>query len=127
MALVKLRARLANGTSRVMTDADRRTNQQAIAVARDQAQLPAFVATGTTRWQAIRRAYEQVASALVATGQSEDRRLAGDVRQFLSEHPDLKTTPEMFAARHARNLSAKPPGSEVPPPELTPGDPGRRR
>ena len=127
MALVKLRARLAGGTTRVMTDADRRTNQQAIAVATDQATLPEFVAAGSKRWQAIRRAYEQVASALVATGQSEDRGLAGDVRQFLSEHPDVKTTPEIFAVRHARNLSVKRPGSEVPPPEPTPRGSGRRR
>jgi hypothetical protein len=127
IALVKLRARLASGTSRVMTDADRRTNQQAIAVARNQAQLPAFVATGTTRWQAIRRAYEQVVSALVATGESEDRRLAGDVRLFLSEHPDMKTTPEIFAARHARNMSANRQTPGLPPPTLKPSDLGRSR
>ncbi len=127
MALVKIRARLRVEGSRQIADADRRTNQQAIAVARNQAQLPAFVGTGTTRWQAIRRAYEQVASALVATGQAEDRRLAGDVRQFLSEHPDVMTTPEIFAARHARNLSANRPAPKVPPPEPGPRDPGRQR
>ena len=56
MALIKLRARLAGGTSRVMTDADRRTNQQAIAIARKQVELPSFVATGKTRWQRPGRA-----------------------------------------------------------------------
>lgn len=127
MALVKLRARLAGGASRVMTDADRRTNQQAIAIARNQVELPPFVATGKTRWQTIRGLYEQAVAALAATGQIEDRRLAGDVSQFLSEHPDMNTTPEIFAARHARNLSANRPTPALPPPEPIQRDPGRRR
>src|SRR3546814_5238213 len=47
--LVKLRARLASGASGVMTKADRRTNEQAIAVARGRANLPSFIAKGKTR------------------------------------------------------------------------------
>lgn len=127
MALVKLRARLAGGAGRVMTDADRRTNQQAIAVARNQGALPPFVATGKTRWQTIRGAYERAVAALVATGQSEDRRLAGDVRQFLSDHPDMNTTPEVFAAHHARAIAAM--NSKAVPgvPDRPPKDLGRER
>src|SRR3546814_10099667 len=73
MALVKLRARLRTEGSRQITNADRRTNEQAIAVARGQAELPPFIAKGKTRWQEIRHAYRQAAVALDATGQSEDR------------------------------------------------------
>jgi hypothetical protein len=104
MALVKLRARLASGASPAMTDADRRTNEQAVAVARGQSVLPPFVAKGKTRWQKIREAYGQAAAALGATGQSEDQALADDVRNFLDNHPNMNATPEIFAAHHTRNL-----------------------
>ena len=127
MALVKLRARLATGVSRVMTDADRRTNEQAIAVARGQAELPPFIAKGKTRWQEIRQAYSQAAAALDATGQSEDRELAGDVRGFLDKHPDMNATPEIFAARHAQNLTEARPKVEPLAPESATHYRGRGR
>ena len=117
MALVKLRARLASGVSRVMTESDRRTNEQAIAVARGQAELPPFIAKAKTRWQEIRHAYSQAAAALNATGQSDDRILASDVRGFLDKHPDMNATPEIFAVRHARNLSAARSKPEPPTPD----------
>ena len=107
IALVKLRARLASGASRVVTDADRRTNGQAIAVARGDDQLPPFIAAGTFRWRAIRGAYEQTAAALDATGQSDDRELASDVRNFLDKHQGMNATPEVFAAHHARDLATQ--------------------
>ena len=127
IALVKLRARLASGVSRVMTDADRRTNEQAIAVARGQAELPPFIAKGKTRWQEIRQAYSQAAAALDATGQSEDRELAGDVRGFLDKHPDMNATPEIFAARHAQNLTEARPKVEPLAPESATHYRGRGR
>ncbi len=126
MALVKLRARLAKGVSRVMTNADRRTNEQAIAVARGQAELPPFIAKGKTRWQGIRHAYSQAAAALDATGHSDDRSLAGDVRGFLDKHPDINATPEIFAARHARHLEENRPKPGMPG-EPSPRDRGRGR
>jgi len=89
-----------------MTNADRRTNEQAVAVARGKVELPPFIAKGKTRWQKIRHAYSQAAVALDATGQPEDRTLASDVRGFLDAHPDLNATPEIFAAHHARILAA---------------------
>ena len=106
MALVKLRARLRTEGSRQKTTADRRTNEQAIAVARGQNQLPPFIAVGTFRWREIRRANQQAAAALNATGQSDDRELASDVRAFLDKHQGMNATPEVFAAHHARNLTA---------------------
>ena len=106
MALVKLRARLRSEGSREISQSDRRTNEQAIAVARGQDQLPPFIAAGTFRWREIRRAYEQTAAALDATGQAGDRELAGDVRAFLDKHQGMNATPEVFAAHHARNLAA---------------------
>jgi hypothetical protein len=48
MALVKLRA-AAREESRRISNADRRTNEQAIAVARGQDRLPPFIAAGTVR------------------------------------------------------------------------------
>lgn len=107
MALVKLRARLASGSARVITDADRRTNQQAVAVATGQATLPEFVAAGSRRWQAIRAAYAQAAVALDATGATEDRALATDVRAFLDKRQGVNATPEVFAALHRRNLKTE--------------------
>ena len=127
MALVKLRARLASGASRVMTNADRRTNEQAVAVARGQAELPPFIAKGKMRWQAIRDAYSQAAVALDATGRSEDRTLASDVRGFLDKHPDMNATPEIFAAHHARKLASARAKSDLLTSEHSPGDRGRKR
>tara|TARA_R110001606_G_scaffold241078_1_gene389094 strand:- start:26139 stop:27191 length:1053 start_codon:yes stop_codon:yes gene_type:complete len=105
MALVKLRARLRTGTSRQMADADRRTNEQAIAVAHGQAALPAFIAVGADRWQEIRAAYSLAAAALDATGSTDDRELASDVRGFLDKHQGMNATPEVFAAHHSRLLN----------------------
>ena len=116
MALVKLRTRLAGGASRVMTVADRHTNEQAVAIARGQVELPAFVGHGKTRWQEIRQAYGQAAAALNATGQSDDQALAQDVRTFLDKHPDMNATPEIFAKRYAQKLSRDRQTRQAPPP-----------
>lgn len=118
IALVKLRARLRTEGSRQMTTSDRRTNEQAIAVARGQAELPTFVTKGKSRWQQIRQAYSQAAAALDATGQGDDKTLANDLRGFLDKHCDLNATPEIFAVHHSRNLAvarAKPELSALDP------------
>lgn len=107
MALVKLRARLRSGTGGQMTDADRRTNEQALAAARGQAALPAFIGAGKDRWEKICMAYRRAASALDATGLTEDRNLASDVRDFLGKHQGMNATPEIFAARYSRQLDLK--------------------
>jgi hypothetical protein len=127
MALVKLRARLRAEGSRRITDADRRTNEQAIAVARSQDQLPPFIAAGTFRWQAIRRAYEQTATALDATGQAHDRELAKDVRTFLDKHRGMNATPEVFAAHFARIMAVEKSKAGPAAPERPPNDHGRGR
>jgi hypothetical protein len=126
MALVKLRARLRTEGSRQMTNADRRTNEQAVAVARGENQLPPFVAAGTFRWHEIRRAYEQTAAELDATGQADDRELASDVRAFLDKHQGMNATPEVFAAHHARRLDRAGRSHEGPN-EPRPPDKGRGR
>ena len=107
MALVKLRARLRTEGGRQITQSDRRTNEQAIAIAKGEDQLPPFIAAGTFRWQEIRRAYEQTAAALDATGQADDRELAKDVRTFLDKHQGMNATPEVFAAQYVRILEAE--------------------
>ena len=117
MALVKLRARLRTEGSRQTSDADRRINEQAIAVARGQATLPAFVARGTERWQEIRAAYTQAAAALDATGATDDRELASDVRGFLDKRKGMNATPEVFEARHAQSLNRGVPPSDVVSPD----------
>ena len=105
MALVKLRARLRSEGTRQITQSDRRTNEQAIAVARGEDTLPAFIAKGAKRWQEIRAAYSLVAFALDATGEAEDFELASDVRGFLDKHPSMNATPKVFAAHHAKQLN----------------------
>ena len=127
MALVKLRARLRTEGSRQITQSDRRTNEQAIAVARGQDQLPPFIAAGTFRWQEIRRAYEQTADALDATGQSDDRELAKDVRTFLDKHQGMNATPEVFAAHHSKRLDRSVLPMDAKPPDHMPPDKGRGR
>jgi hypothetical protein len=127
MALVKLRARLRTEGSRQITQSDRLTNEQAIAVARGEEQLPPFIAAGTIRWREIRGAYEQTAAALDATGQTDDRELASDVRAFLDKHQGMNATPEMFAAHHARRMAAVPNKAVSPAPDRLPKDPGRGR
>jgi type IV secretion system T-DNA border endonuclease VirD2 len=127
MALVKLRARLRTEGSRQITQSDRRTNEQAIAVAQGRDQLPPFIAAGTFRWQEIRRAYEQTAAALDATGQADDRELASDVRTFLDKHQGMNATPEVFAAHHAKLLNRTVPPKDVKPPDRPLPDRGRGR
>lgn len=127
MALVKLRARLRTEGSRQITQSDRRTNEQAIAVARGQDQLPPFIAAGTFRWQEIRRAYEQTADALDATGQADDRELAKDVRTFLDKHQGMNATPEVFAQYHAQRLGHKPSSLQREGPDLPSRFGGRSR
>jgi type IV secretion system T-DNA border endonuclease VirD2 len=127
MALVKLRARLRTEGTRQITRSDRRTNEQAIAVARGQEQFPPFIAAGTFRWQEVRRAYEQTADALDATGQAEDRELAKDVRRFLDKHQGMNATPEVFAAHHARLLKRASNPPNIEPPSLLQRDKWRGR
>lgn len=127
MPLVKLRARLRTEGSHQITQSDRRTNEQAIAVARGQEQLPPFIAAGTVRWQEIRRAYQQTADALCATGQADDRELAKDVRTFLDKHQGLNATPEVFAAHHAKRLDRSVSPMDAKPPDHMPPDKGRGR
>ena len=127
MALVKLRARLRSEGGRQISESDRRTNRQAIAVASGQETLPAFIGKGTTRWQQIRRAYAQAVAALDATGRSEDQQLAGDVRGFLASHIGMNATPEVFAARHAEAMRRKAQAPKNDLPEHPPRDRGRTR
>ncbi len=127
MALVKLRARLRAEGGRQITQSDRRTNEQAIAVAKGQDQLPPFIAAGTFRWSEIRRAYEQTADALDATGQADDRELASDVRGFLDKHQGMNATPEVFAAQYSRLLIRAVPSMDATPSDDRPTDKGRGR
>ena len=127
MALVKLRARFRSEGSRQISDSDRQTNEQAIAVARGQQQLPEFVSAGTRRWGEIRVAYGQTADALDATGNTDDRKLAEDVRGFLDKHDKMNSTPEVFAARHAELMKRALPKPEVAPPDRPSPRPGRGR
>ncbi len=127
MALVKLRARLQTEGGRQITQSDRRTNEQAIAVAKGQDQLPPFIAAGTFRWQEIRRAYEQTADALDATGQADDRELAKDVRTFLGKHQGMNATPEVFAAHHRQKLQLARQSPNKLPPKPTDPERGRSR
>ncbi len=127
MALVKLRARLRTEGSRQMTNADRSTNEHAIAVARGQAKLPPFIAAGNFRWREIRLAYEQSADALEATGTADDRDLASDVRAFLDKRRGMNATPAVFAAHHENRLKRSVSSANVDVPQQSPPDNGRQR
>lgn len=127
MALVKIRARLRGEGGRQIADSDRRTNEQAIAVASGRATLPEFIAAGTERWQAIRAAYRQAAAALDATGGTEDRELANDVRGFLDKHQGMNATPEVFAAHHAQRLNRSETRKDAEPPARRPPEKGISR
>jgi type IV secretion system T-DNA border endonuclease VirD2 len=127
IALVKLRARLRTEGSRQITQSDRRTNEQAIAVARGEATLPSFIARGTARWREIRAAYSQAATALDATGQPDDRELASDVRGFLDKHQGINSTPEVFAAHYAQALAEEKTKEEMPALNRPQKDHGRGR
>lgn len=127
MALVKLRARFRSEGSRQVSDADRRTNAHAVAVARGQEALPEFIAVGTRRWNEIRVAYKQTAAELDATGSADDRKLAADVRGFLDKHEKTNATPEVFAQRHAQMMKRGSKAPEVVPPDGPPRDKGRSR
>ena len=127
MALIKLRGRLRSEGGRQFSTADRRTNEQALAVARGQQQLPPFIAKGTSRWKEICRSYALVRAALESTGVAEDRTLADDVREFLGTHLGMNATPEVFAARHATSLDRASKAARVDRPEGPPLDQGRTR
>ena len=127
IALIKLRARLRVEGGHRIASADRRTNEQAIAGARCQDQLPSFIGAGAIRWQEIRRAYEQTATALDATGKAADRELARDVRTFLDKHKGMNATPEVFALRQVQILEPSPHRSKPKAPEGPPLDHGRSR
>ena len=127
MALVKLRGRLRMGSPQQFTESDRRTNEQAVAVASGEQPLPAFVAKGTSRWQQICLAYYVAASALDATGKSGDGALADDVRGWLAKHLGMKATPEVFAARHAEAMSRESQTPTVNPVQHSPRRRGHAR
>ena len=127
IALVKLRARLRSEGTRQIAQSDRRTNEQAIAVAKGQDQLPPFIAAGTVRWKEIRRAYEQTADALDATGQPDDRELASDVRSFLAKHQGMNATPEVFAAHYVKVPNFSIPKRAIEPIRSPATDKGRDR
>jgi type IV secretion system T-DNA border endonuclease VirD2 len=127
MALVKLRARLRAEGPRQITQSDRRTNEQAIAVARGEATLPSFIARGAARWREIRTAYSRAAAALDATKQSDDRELADDVRTFLDKHMGMNATPEVFAAHFSKLLDGPELRMDVQLPGRSPPDKGKSR
>jgi type IV secretion system T-DNA border endonuclease VirD2 len=127
MALVKLRVRFRSEGGRQISDADRRTNEQAIAVARGKEGLPAFVAIGTRRWNAIRAAYRESAAILDMSDHAGDRKLADDVRGFLGIHDQLNTTPEVFAARHAQIRAEQLKKRDISLPDSCPPRGGRGR
>jgi type IV secretion system T-DNA border endonuclease VirD2 len=110
-----------------ITLSDRRTNEQSIAVARGPEPLPPFIAVGTFRWQEIRRAYEQTADALDATGQAADVELAKDVRTFLGKHQGMNATPAVFAAQYARLIAADQSEAAMPASDRPHKDRGRGR
>jgi hypothetical protein len=69
----------------------------------------------------------QAAAGLDATGQADDRELASDIRGFLDKHQGMNATPEVFAAHHARIISAEKSKADMPAPDRKPPDKGRGR
>jgi type IV secretion system T-DNA border endonuclease VirD2 len=133
MALTQLRARIRSGASRQPTEADLRQAREAMQVALGKAQQPAFVSKTRTRWQDIRRRYEVAAEWLDRSADREDRRLAGDVRQFIQERASIETIPDRMLreaetrVREAQERTRSGPAPDQGVPRGTPPPPTRRR
>lgn len=133
MALAQLRARIRNGASRQPTDADLRQAREAMQIALGKAEQPAFVTKIRARWQDTKRRFESAAEQLDQSVSREDRRLAGDVRQFIQERANIETIPDRaLREAHERVQKAREHGRGIQPsdqgvPRGTPPPPSRRR
>lgn len=110
MALTQLRARIRSGASRQPTEADLRQAREAMQIALGKAEQPAFVSKLRARWTATKLTYEAAAEQLDRTGDSEDRKLASDVRQFVKERAEIETIPDRMlrdAERRVREAQAR--------------------
>jgi hypothetical protein len=133
MALTQLRARIRSGASRQPTEADLRQAREAMQIALGKAEQPPFVSKTRERWQDTKRRYEAAAERLDHSPDREDRKLAGDVRQFIEERASIETIPErMLREAEARVREAQErtrtglaSGQDVP--RGTPPPPTRRR
>jgi type IV secretion system T-DNA border endonuclease VirD2 len=133
MALTQLRARIRSGVSLQPTEADLRQAREAMQVALGKAQQPAFVSKTRARWQDTRRRYEAAADQLDRSPDRGDRKLAGDVRQFIQERASIETIPDRMLyeaearvkAAQDRSRTDHQPERHVP--RGTPPPPSRRR
>jgi len=94
MALTQLRERIRRWASRQPTEADLRQAREAMQVALGKAQQPPFVAKTRARWNDTKRRYEEAAVQLDRSPDLEDRKLAGDVRQFIQDRASIETMPD---------------------------------
>jgi type IV secretion system T-DNA border endonuclease VirD2 len=118
MALTQLRARIRSGASRQPTDADLRQAREAMQIALGKAEQPAFVPKTRARWQDTKRRYEAAAKRLDRSPDLEDRRLAGDVREFVQERVSIETIPDrMLREAEARVKAAREADCNGPLPE----------
>lgn len=118
MALTQLRARIRSGASRQPTDADLRQAREAMQIALGKAEQPAFVSKTHARWQDTRRRYEAAAERLDRSPDLGDRKLAGDVRQFIQERASIETIPDrMLREAKTRVMAARETSRNGPVPE----------
>jgi hypothetical protein len=94
MALTQLRERIRRGASRQPTEADLRQAREAMQVALGKAQNPPFVSKTRARWHDTKQRYEAAADQLDRSPNRDDRKLAGEVRQFIQERASIETLPD---------------------------------
>lgn len=104
MALIQLRARIRSGVSRQATETDMRQAREAMQIALGKAEQPAFVMKMRERWTATQRTYEAAAARLERGGDSEDRKLASEVRQFVKERAQIETNPDKMLREAERRV-----------------------
>lgn len=117
MALTQLRARIRSGASRQPTEADMRQAREAMQIALGRAEQPSFVSKIRERWNGTKRTYEAAAAQLERSGDSEDRTLAGEVRQFVKDRAEIVTYPDVTlrdAERRVREARARAKSVEQP-------------
>lgn len=124
IALAKIRLQAKSGAGKAAIS-DVMLNKHASAVAAGKDILPPFVENAKAAWKEVRENYAIAVSELAKSDDPEERKLAGEVKEFLDSRPALKMSPEILASRY-RDEMKKIKGRDTEKPVIRPG-PDRTR